>query len=257
MDIQEQLRHVSLEEASRIISNSIISARSKLDDDIRQLEKDRKKYEEDYIIANDGDSSENAPLDEAKKNLRDNMGAIVAKLALAEQMDNIELKEYRLGTYDFSTIEKCYESLNIQEKQVANEKLHCNSEKVLLERMKTISDDQLYDEVVNYHFTIEKTGSEEELAFDEAILLYLLERKLPMYNYSGKVTLYSTVRLKYNDTVLTYKIYPDKISFLDIGVLAANSRVAVAIMGRQKGDIVTLEHTTKQNVLEYEILDIY
>ena len=56
---------------------------------------------------------------------------------------------------------------------------------------------------------------------------------------------------------MTYKILPAGLSFLDIGVIAANSRVAQAILGKQKGDTVSIQHSSGKVILRYEILDIY
>lgn len=80
---------------------------------------------------------------------------------------------------------------------------------------------------------------------------------LSRYNSVGIVVLYSTVRIRCRGKEFVYRIFPAGISYLDIGVMAANSRVASAIMGRQVGDVIYLTHDGEGTEVEYEILEIY
>ena len=80
---------------------------------------------------------------------------------------------------------------------------------------------------------------------------------MPAYNECGIVVPYTTVRLEMGGKVMTYRIYPEGVSFIDIGVMAANSRVARAILGKEKGQSVSIRHDSNNTLLEYKIVDIY
>lgn len=80
---------------------------------------------------------------------------------------------------------------------------------------------------------------------------------LSRYNSVGIVVMYSTVRLSLDGKELIYRIYPDGVSFVDIGVIAANSRLATALMGKVVGDSVDLDHISKNTTLTYRIEEIY
>ena len=80
---------------------------------------------------------------------------------------------------------------------------------------------------------------------------------LSKYNSVGIVVLYSTVRLSCQGEEYIYRIFPNGISFIDIGVIAANSRLATAIMGRTAGDSVEIEHTSRNKVLKWTIEEVY
>ena len=56
---------------------------------------------------------------------------------------------------------------------------------------------------------------------------------------------------------LIIKIYPDGLSFLDIGIIASNSRVAQAILDKEVGDVVAIQHSSRKLRLEYTIKEIY
>ena len=62
MNNQNDLNGVSLHQAAEMISNALIVEKSNLERIKVELQAEKKKYEEDYVTANDGDSSENAPL---------------------------------------------------------------------------------------------------------------------------------------------------------------------------------------------------
>ena len=82
--------------------------------------------------------------------------------------------------------------------------------------------------------------------------------KKPHYNSVGFVLPYSTVRLDMNGSIMTYKIYPEGISFIDIGVIAQNSRLAMALMNKHAGEIVQIQRGSKGSAdIQYKILEVY
>lgn len=80
---------------------------------------------------------------------------------------------------------------------------------------------------------------------------------LSTYNSVGIVVLYSTVRLECEGQEYIYKIYPGKLSYVDIGIISETSRLATAIMGKTVGDVVGVDHSSKNITLEYTIKEIY
>lgn len=80
---------------------------------------------------------------------------------------------------------------------------------------------------------------------------------LSRYNSVGIVVLYATVRLECEGEEYIYRIYPSGISYVDIGVMSASSRLAVALMGKVVGDEVQIMHDGNGKLLTYKIKEIY
>lgn len=77
------------------------------------------------------------------------------------------------------------------------------------------------------------------------------------YNSVGIVVLFATVRLVCEGEEMIYKIYPNDISLVDLQIIAANCRLATALMGKRVGDFVDVEDTSQNKSLRYEIKEIY
>ena len=262
MDNQNVLNNVSLEEASRLISKELIGKKLELMETRDKYYKERKQYESDYVAANDGDSSENAPLEAAINNLKMITGDIAANEAVIQSLESIEDKEYLIGTFDFNDIEDAFNFLNNLDKKSILEIYQIESGDVFVNGIKNIEISELVEKL-NKHFEYNQTtnSSKSQLLFNKIKSYYDVLNK-PKYNYCGLVVIYTTVRLRLSrgnsePEVLTYKILPSGLSFLDIGAIAANSRVAQAVLGKQKGDVVTIQHSSGKMRLQYEILDIY
>lgn len=80
---------------------------------------------------------------------------------------------------------------------------------------------------------------------------------LSRYNSVGIVVLYSTVRFTCDGEEYIYKIYPGDLSYIDIGIMAENSRLATALMGHAVGDVVGVDHSARNETLYYKIEEIY
>lgn len=77
------------------------------------------------------------------------------------------------------------------------------------------------------------------------------------YNSVGIVLPYSTVRLSSDGEEFIFRIYPPGMSFVDIGAIAGDSRLALAILNKRVGDVVEVEHTSRKVALSYKIEEIY
>lgn len=291
MNNQAELNAMSLEQASERISDALIAERLGLQKKRAELEKLKEKYQEDYIIANaDGDARENAPLEKAIENLKTTTGEIVAVTKKYQSLDSVEDVKYLNATYDYDIIKDMLDRLNNNSLTMLFDSFKVSGAEELVTKIKNCdfnelnesihSFDRFYGETMKNALLNEKgkdsviwssssaiEAAEKEmrqngvLATEYRILMELSNirniKEVPPYNYCGIIVMYTTVRLKLGGEIMTYKIYPKGLSFIDIGVMAADSKVASALMGKRKGDVIHIGHASKNKVLEYEIVDIY
>lgn len=256
----EILNSVPLKEAAKIISDEVIKKRFTLNEEIKELEERHKKYEQDYIDANDGDASENAPLDKARENLRLNMGERVSRRKLIQKMDKIDEATYIIGTYNYEEIERYWDALTPESRFHIGSFFNAETKEQFLDFIKNSSRNDLTQvlEALLNHAKEEPSMSEvTETNLMSALVKFYHARKKPKYNSCGTVSIYSTVRMLYDGSVITFAIYPVDISFIDIGVMAANSRLSSVLLGKKKGDKVTIPNSSTFNNLTCEILDVY
>lgn len=291
MNNQAELNAMSLEQASERISDALIAERLGLQKKRAELEGLKEKYQEDYIIANaDGDARENAPLEKAIENLKTTTGEIVSVTKKYQSLDNIEDVKYLNATYDYDIIKDVLERMNSNSLTMLFNSFEVAGADELIEKIRSCdyneldkyiqAFDKFYGETMK-NALISQLGANglvwsNSSAVDEAekemrqngvlateyrLLMELTNirniKEVPPYNFCGIIVMYTTVRLRLDDKIMTYKIYPNGLSFIDIGVMAADSKVAAALMGKRKGDVVHIRHASKNKVLEYEILDIF
>lgn len=259
MNNQNDLNGVSLHQAAEMISNALIVEKSNLERIKVELQAEKKKYEEDYVTANDGDSSENAPLEAAINNLKFVTGKIASNAKVIQTMEGLEDAHYLRETFDFSELVDALSKLKEDSLIKLRELLKFSSIEESIKVLKTIKRDDLESAIKDYSdwFMATKGLNESDSLCLSKLLSYFEVAKKPKYNTCGIIVLYTTVRLKLGDRIMTYRIYPKGLSFIDIGVMAADSKVAQALMGKTKGDSITIQHTSKKTVLRYEIVDIY
>lgn len=259
MNNQNELNAVSLPEAASIISNALIKEKYNLEQQKKKLLEDKTSYEEAYVKANDGDSSENAPLEAAIQNLKLVTGEIGNNARVLQIMEGLEDVEYLIGTYDFTDITH---TCNLLHSDVKSEVLKILS-------VKDVSD--IPNKLVNFEpndigywmgtlsaiMNNREDDVERNNDFLHAVQEYVKVALMPKYNTCGLIVPYTTVRLRLAGNIYTYRIYPEGVSFIDIGVIASDSRVARAMLGRCKGDTFSLQHASNSTLLTYEILDIY
>lgn len=260
MNIQELLNSKPLQEAADYISEQLVNKKANLEEQRELLIARRSKYEEDYIKANDGDSSENAPLDEAKKNLRLVTGEIVDNLQMLARLESLEDAKYLRRTYDFSEIKGHFATQTGNLVPFIKQKFQTLDPNDFVYKIKNNFDEasltNMLDEMIKEANDPEPESNEYKLI--KSLLDYLLVLRKPDYNHCGIVVMYSTVRIKSSvHGVHTYKIYPGGVSFLDMGILAANSRVAEAIMGGKVGTKVDITNNSNRQTITYEIIDLY
>lgn len=258
MNNQELLNSVPLQEAAVIISNELIKARYQLEQTKKKLLQDKKKYEEDYVIANDGDSSENAPLEAAIQNLKLVTGEIGSNARVLQIMEGLEDVQYLVGTYDFTDLFVAIAKLDKESRDALYSSFGISPESDISDKLKKASPDEVKDCCVKFAVWCKANNdSEKTNECMKALMEFLKVTSLPRYNTCGIVVPYTTVRLEMGGKTMTYKIYPEGVSFIDIGVIALDSRVARAILGKEKGQSVSIRHDSNNTLLEYKIIDIY
>lgn len=289
MNNQSQLNGMSLQEASEWISDALIKERLSLQDKRANLEQLKEKYQEDYLIANaDGDARENAPLEKAIENLKTTQGDIVAVTKKYQSLDSVEDSKYLNATYDYDILRDLVSRLNSNSKQVLFDCFEVSDDNNLINKIKGCNINELNEGILSfdryYGVTMEaeikqrdsagkgltnaelvkraeELRHESVLATEYRVLMELNNiremKEVPPYNYCGVIVMYTTVRVRLDSLTMTYKIYPGGLSFIDIGVMSADAKLARALLGKKKGDIVSIHHGSKNKMLEYEILDIY
>lgn len=102
----------------------------------------------------------------------------------------------------------------------------------------------------------------EDLNFVEKIGEVEAGRKLRRYNSTGVVSIYSTIRVKKlkvnvddEEEYFIFRIYPTGISYPDVGVIAANTSLAIASLGKVKGDTAIVSSGSSH--ITYIIEEIY
>lgn len=287
---QEYLNSISLEEASAAISRALIDERISLKKQKAELDELRAKYQNDYIVANDGDSSENAPLEQAIQNLKTITGDIVAVVKKSQSLDKIDDSIYVKSVYDYDIVVMDAAAMPPDSVRVLCDVFDIQSVEQLPDRIKEIPVDDLLSCVMRFDEYYGQTMANiirEEYpegddvwksrkalsdAVDEKLRSGVMaqEHKVLLdfehiktmksvrpYNYCGVIVMYTTVRLNLDGRKFTYKIYPKGLSFIDDGVMAADARLATALMGRRVGDTVSIRNSSKGQILNYIVEDIY
>lgn len=262
MSLATELVNMDLREASKEISRALIVEKSKLEQAKIDLAEKEKKCKQAYIAANTGDSSENAPLDEAKKDLRMVSGEILANLKVLQSLDDLEDVEYLIATYDYTDLESAINQMDDNTFSFLTSIFDGLSKVNVKDYFMSLSIDNLEsykDQLLNW---ITENKNENTLdVFYNKLSDFFEVANMPPYNTCGIVKMYSTVRLECSNggttETMVYKIYPAGLSFLDIGIIAADSRVAKAILEKQVGGTADIPHASKNLHVLYKILEVY
>ena len=72
------------------------------------------------------------------------------------------------------------------------------------------------------------------------------------------IVTYTTVLLRVQDgREFIVKLYPEGVSDVVRGIFSTDSPLGVALWKKEIGDIITLEHKTTGELIQYTIIDIY
>lgn len=255
---------ISLIEASSLISNKLIDIKIELENKKIKLEEDKKRFEADYIAANDGDASENAPLDAARDNLKFVTGQIAKNLILLRQMEGLEDAEYLIGSFNYQSILDSLRNLDedVQSFVISNLNItDINDDEHIISVLKDSK--KVIEFIIDTLYKVlEKYPTVERSVFLSALKELYNALIVPKYNNCGKIVTYSTIKLECNNedkgiSEMVIKIYPKGVSFVDIGVIAADSRIGSLLLGRKVGDTVSLIHNSNKKLLMYTVKEIY
>lgn len=287
---QEYLNGISLQEASAAISRALIEERISLKKQKAELEELRQKYQNDYIVANDGDLSENAPLEQAIQNLKTITGDIVSVVKKSQSLDKIDDSVYVMATYDYDVILMDIDAMSADSKRVLFSIFGITELGGLPDRIRDMETEELLAAVLKFDEyyadcmtnIIRNEYPDGDLVWKSRVKLSeVVDKKLKdgvmaaeykvlsdfehiksikavrPYNYCGVVVMYTTVRLNLDGRRFTYKIYPKGLSFIDDGVMAADARLATALLGRHVGDTVSIRNMSKGKIINYIVEEIY
>lgn len=260
MNNQELLNSVPLVEAAIIISDCLVEQKRVLEQERIARQEEKKGYEQDFINANaHGDARENAALDAAQENLSLVTGKIVANAAVLNMLANIEDVNYLAKTYDYSEVKDCIIGMEPEMQQDFLSIFSATHPAEIPDRAVNMDIKVLGNRIdafaVKYGALTGIDVRYDTCAARLVDMYKVLSR--PKYNTCGIVVPYSTVRVALDQKIMTYRIYPKKLSFIDIGVISEESKMAQALFRKQVGDTFSLQHEGQRVRLQYRLLDLY
>lgn len=246
-NIQDELNSMSLQDASEYITQLLIEYNKSLKAKTEDLVKLHNEAQEKYNLHNDGDAAENAPLDEAIKVLKKVTNEQYKLELMKRRLVGIEDAKYQQANLDYQLLEGAYNMLTEEDKSNISD----------ASGITDLSYDSLKKNIKRIARLEDIDGNKTLISFISLCEQFSEILNLPLYNKCGLILMYTTVRLKlkYNgeEKILTYKIYPEGVSILNIGIIARNCKVAEAIINKEIGYKFKIAPANA----EYEILDIY
>jgi len=133
------------------------------------------------------------------------------------------------------------------------------------ERMKVAASHGDFKENSEYKSAVEAIASKTQELSDTAVSLDEFSRIREIgYVPTGRVTLYSTVKLEFSTEeditkkrYISFKIFPNDISDISHGILAKNTPIGLAIWSRRIGDVVSVVDKSTGDPVKYRIVGIY
>lgn len=233
-DAIKMLNSESIDKASEDINKMLVEYYKDISDKFNALSKERESLIAIYNQANDGDAAENAPLEQAVANLKKNAAELMHTDELIGRFSKIDEGNFRMSTVEseISQMKSKIQDINRIDKEAIESILGCDIDQYSYRNM---TDDAL--DALN---TLD-TKSASVIEFVNLCNDVKRASEYRVYNSTGFVSMYSTIRLgikepNNNAETWTLRIYPDGISALDRGVLAANSIIAKSIIGKHAGD---------------------
>lgn len=266
---QHELNGLTLQEASARIAQAIIKMKEEKLELKERLQNEKEEAQKQYIETDKGDSSENQTLKNVIEDMRKINGNIIRNLQTLAMMDAIEERNFVVSTYDFASV---IEAVQKAKKECQHEDGKPDGIQRMFGFYEIDDISQLRDALGKYSFeeaqdyfdwvledydaeTIE--GETMAKAFTR-VLEYIDVLNYPEYNSTGIVLMYSTVRLEHPELgELTMRIYPNDLSFVDIGVMAENSPIAQRIMRHRAGDTVNVQDLSTGAMQTVKIIDVY
>ena len=232
-DCQDKLNSLRLEEASSIIMQSLIEMKKEKLQLKYQLQKDKEKAEQNYIETDKGDASENQALRNARDELNKVNGNILRNMQTLQSFELIDERNFCLATYDFSNLIEALQNLEAIDTRDENGNPIVDEygnaigiSKVLnfygVSKLEDVPGAiREFDYDANRDFCIELIrdflDSSNDVVVERLVSFIMSYADIlnnPEYNSTGLILVYSTVRLRHSVLGdMTYRIYPDTISF--------------------------------------------
>lgn len=248
--VLSELNKLSLEDARKEIIKNAAEQKKKLEDEIANY---KSRLEEAFRSMNkaraDGDASENASLDDARKNVSQNQTAITACQERLDDFETITDRDYRL--YEFDE-ELFYQHLNSGTSEFAQE---FKSLVAQFDNMRSFSSFKFKNLYNKYCQAKGMSTDDLDLLEDLRKLNYCLQYN--SYNSTGLVLMYSAVRVEVSvqgkqPEIITAVCFPGQVSNIEQGILSVETLLYKLIVNSD------MQHPIKRyNNIQYTIKDIY
>lgn len=252
-----QLNSMSIDKAREAIIQNLVTKWFSFDRELNDLSALLSEYESKLRMAReDGDTSENSAYEQAIDNLSSTQAKIHKTQKVKHEMSLITEPEFTRWTKkdDYEDIIEVLSKARSTSLMAELAYRHFGGD---IEKIITATRKEMKDLMRGCDVLISNSGKGYDFTLDEQEIYEILREatydlKARPYKPCGKVVMYSVVRVDINGSVHTFMICPNDISYMDEGIVAANSEIASRIMNNVVGEA----HTIREG-LSYEIKEIY
>lgn len=252
-----QLNNMGIKEARDAIVQNLITKWSSIDKDLDNLHKSLREYENKLKAAReDGDTSENSAYEQAINNVSMTQANIHKTQKNKYDMGLIAEPEFVAATHMDDYTDVIDTLTNMREVSVMSELTfkHFDGD---ISRIATCSRADMKNLMIKVNYLIREAQDKFDYNESEQEIVTLLSTitnkiKARPYKSCGKVVLYSVVRVQVNDTLHTFMICPNDVSYVREGIIAANSELASKLLNGEVGDSSIIREG-----LRYTIKEIY
>jgi transcription elongation GreA/GreB family factor len=252
-----QLNKMSMKEARNAIVQNLINRWSSIDESLESLSKSLVEFENKLKAAReDGDTSENSAYEQAINNVSMTQANIHKTQKVKYDMSLIAEPEFVAATHMDDYIDVIDTLTNMREVSAMSELAFRHFENDI-SRIATCSRAEMKKLMFKVNYIISNGGDSFDYNESEQEVVELLKEittkyKTRPYKSCGKVVLYSVVRVEVNDTMHTFMICPDDVSYVREGIIASNSELASKLLNGEVGDSNIIREG-----LRYTIKEIY
>lgn len=251
------LNNMSLKDARHAMIRNLIIRWNELDKELEKLNKSLVEYEMKLKAAReDGDTSENSAYEQAINNLSTTIANIFKTQKLKYDMSLIKEPEFVMATGADEYIDVIDILKNTRETSTIS-KLVFGFLDGDINKIATYTRDEMKTLMAKLNYIIMNASDKFDYNTEEQEIMDILKEvtynyKVRPYKPCNKVVLYSAVRVLVNNSVKTFIICPDDVSYVYEGIIASNCELASNLLNGEVGDSNTIREG-----LKYTILEIY
>lgn len=251
------LNNMSLKDARHAMIRNLIIRWNDLDKELEKLNKSLVEYEMKLKAAReDGDTSENSAYEQAINNLSTTIANIFKTQKLKYDMSLIKEPEFVMATGADEYIDVIDILKNTRETSTISQLVFGFLDGDI-NKIATFTRDEMKTLMAKLNYIIMNASDKFDYNTEEQEIMDILKEvaynyKVRPYKPCGKVVLYSAVRVLVNNSVKTFIICPDDVSYVYEGIIASNCELASNLLNGEVGDSNTIREG-----LKYTILEIY